>query len=154
MASETDIETIRKNHTIILFDGVCNLCNGFVQFLIERDSDKRFRFAPLQSEIGTELLAEFDLLNSKMDTMVVIEDDTYYTQSDAAIQIANHLGGIYRAGIILKYLPKFVRNRVYNIVSNNRYDWFGKKESCMRPSPDVKSRFLVDPTTVASYENR
>ncbi|ELZ89495.1 thiol-disulfide oxidoreductase DCC [Haloferax elongans ATCC BAA-1513] len=127
---------------IVLFDGVCNLCNGFVQFLIENDEDANLRFASLQSEVGQELLRSIDLPDDKNDSIVLIEDETYYEKSDAALAIAGYLDGLYGHAPYLRFIPQSIRDRVYMLVANNRYSIFGKQDRCMMPTPDRQGRFL------------
>lgn len=132
-----------KTHAILLFDGVCNLCNGFVQFVIKRDSKGYFRFAPLQSEIGQELIKQHQLPYEKLSTVVLIENEKAYTHSDVGLRVARNLGGIWPVFYGLTIFPRFIRNAVYNWIARNRYRWFGKKEACMIPTPELKERFLA-----------
>jgi predicted DCC family thiol-disulfide oxidoreductase YuxK len=126
---------------VLLFDGVCNLCNGVVQFLLPRDRAGRLRFAPLQSAAGRELLARHDL-PADLETVVLVEGDRAYTKSDAAIRVAELLGWPYRLAGIARLLPAGVRDRLYDVVATNRYDWFGRRDQCMVPDEDVSDRFL------------
>lgn len=121
---------------------MCNLCNGVVQFLIRRDPGGRFSFAPLQSEVATELLRECGLPTDRMETFVLVDDGRCYTKSSAAIRIATRLGGVYRLAAPLRYVPRIVRDAVYDLVAATRYDVFGRKDQCMVPGPDVRDRFL------------
>jgi len=130
------------DESIILFDGVCNLCSGFVQFVLPRDEEGKYRFASLQSDAGQALLAEHDLPSDELESVVLIEDGESYVKSSAIIQIATGLGGAYRLLSPFRYLPRSVRDRIYDFVADNRYRWFGKKDQCMMPSGDVESRFL------------
>jgi len=130
------------DESIILFDGVCNLCSGFVQFVLPRDEEGKYRFASLQSDAGQALLAEHDLPSDELESVVLIEDGESYVKSSAIIQIATGLGGAYRLFSPFRYLPRSVRDRIYDFVADNRYRWFGKKDRCMMPSGDVESRFL------------
>jgi len=130
------------DESIILFDGVCNLCSGFVQFVLPRDEEGKYRFASLQSDAGQALLAEYDLPSDELESVVLIEDGESYVKSSAIIQIATGLGGAYRLLSPFRYLPRSVRDRIYDFVADNRYRWFGKKDQCMMPSGDVESRFL------------
>lgn len=130
------------NHPVILFDGVCNLCNGAVQFIIKRDPDGIFRFASLQSVAGQEVLRRHDLPTEDFDTMVLVEGDTVFTKSTAALRILRRLGGVWTVTYTFIAVPRFVRDWVYGTVARNRYSWFGKREQCMVPTPDLKSRFL------------
>lgn len=128
---------------VVIFDGVCNLCNGVVGFLIPRDPEGRLRFAPLQSEPAQKLLRRHDLSTEDVDTIVLIEDDQEYTKSDAVLRIAALLGWPYRLARIGRLVPVGFRDRVYDGVAANRYDWFGRKDRCMVPDRDVSDRFLT-----------
>lgn len=127
---------------ILLFDGVCNLCNGSVQFIITRDVKQKFVFASLQSEKGQELLTKFKLPTENFDSFVLVKGDKYYTKSTAALLVFSSFGGLWLLLKIFLIFPAFLRNIVYNLVAKNRYKWFGKKESCWLPTPELKSRFL------------
>ncbi|MUW13478.1 DUF393 domain-containing protein [Halorubrum sp. CBA1125] len=143
MTAETDSETdSAPEGPVVLFDGVCNLCNGLVAFLIPRDPEGRLQFAPLQSEAGHELLTRHDLPTEDFDSFVVLEGDRLYTKSDAAIRVAELLGWPYRVARIGRLLPTRLRDYLYDVVANNRYDWFGRKDRCMIPDEDVSDRFL------------
>jgi predicted DCC family thiol-disulfide oxidoreductase YuxK len=126
---------------IILFDGVCNLCNSLVQFIIKRDPNKRFHFASMQSAIGEELM-----LNSygevDMDSFVYIEGDRSYRKSSAALRVCKHLNGAWKLFYIFLIIPTPLRDYFYDLIAKNRYKWFGKKESCMMPTTELKDRFL------------
>ncbi len=131
----------------ILFDGVCNLCNGFVQFLIRHDPHGRFRFAALQSEAGQTLLAAHGQPHlvaalASPDSIVLVEDHQVYTHSAAVLRIAQHLGGIWRLAAVGWLLPRSWRDALYRYVARNRYRWFGRQESCWLPTPELRSRFL------------
>lgn len=135
-------EDIPEDAAIVLFDGVCNLCSGFVQFIFPRDPEGKYRFASLQSDVGRALLAEHDLADEELDSIVLIEDGESYVKSAAVIRIATGLGGRYRLLSPFRHVPEAVRDRVYDFVADNRYRWFGKKDRCMIPSGDVQSRFI------------
>ncbi|MCM5662905.1 thiol-disulfide oxidoreductase DCC family protein [Galbibacter mesophilus] len=132
------------NKKIILFDGVCNLCNNSVQFVIKRDTKNVFQFASLQSDIGMKLLAERNIDPNETDSIVLIEPNiAYYTKSDAAIEIAKELGGGWQLLSVFDYiLPKSIRDTIYDFIAKNRYKWFGKKEACPLPTPEQKAKFL------------
>ncbi|MEI6408881.1 MAG: thiol-disulfide oxidoreductase DCC family protein [Bacteroidota bacterium] len=130
------------SHPILLFDGVCNLCNASVQWVLLRDRKGVFRFAAQQSETGQAKLQQFGLSPEAYDTVVLIDGDRLYTRSDAALEVLNRLGGMYRLAIVFKIIPRFIRNAVYNWVARNRYRWFGKQEQCMLPRPEWKARFI------------
>lgn len=128
---------------IILFDGVCNFCNGSVNFIIERDPEAYFKFAPLQSEIGQKLLQENGVDKTVTDSVVLIEDGKVYTRTTAALKIAKRLSGYwsYFYGFIV--VPSFFRDIFYKLFAQYRYKMFGKTDACMLPSPEVRARFLA-----------
>ena len=135
---------MKKSKKIILFDGVCNLCNGAVIFVIQRDKNDRFRYAALQSEVGRTLAGKHGINTSKTDSIILIEDDRCYTKSSAALRIARYLSGGYPLLYGFMILPKFIRDRLYDVIARNRYQWFGKRENCMVPTPELKAKFLHD----------
>jgi len=126
----------------ILFDGVCNLCNGFVVFVIKRDPDAKFKFASLQSDEGEELQREFGMLQKEIKTMVLVDNDKYYLKSGAVLKILKELNGLWPILYYLIYIPRPIRDFVYDVVAKNRYRWFGRQDQCMVPTPDLKKRFL------------
>jgi predicted DCC family thiol-disulfide oxidoreductase YuxK len=126
---------------IILFDGVCNLCNHSVQFIIKRDPKGHFKFASLQSEIGQKLVEQYGIPKG-IESIIYIENDKVYIKSSAALRISRKLNGYWRYLKILSILPSSVRDFFYDIIAKNRYKWFGKKESCMLPTTETKKRFL------------
>ncbi len=127
---------------VILFDGVCNLCNSSVQFIINRDPRGKFRFAPLQSDTGKKLLSKFDLEKQDPASIILLENSTYYIKSTAALRIARGLNALWPILYVFIVIPKSIRDSVYDIVARNRYAWFGKKEECMIPNKEVEKRFL------------
>jgi predicted DCC family thiol-disulfide oxidoreductase YuxK len=131
-----------KNHPIILFDGVCNLCNRSVQFIIDRDKDKVFSFAPLQSEKAEEILEEYSI-DQDLDTLILIKDDEMFTKSSAYVEILKELGTGWKIfSLFLGFFPVFLTDIGYDVVARFRYKVFGKRQKCMVPSEDVKNRFL------------
>ena len=126
---------------IILFDGVCNLCNGFVHFIIRRDKNNYFKFASLQSETAKEILIRFGL-QEKLKTIVFIENKKVYKRSTAALHICRRLQGAWPLLYGFIIVPPFLRDAVYNLVAKYRYQWFGKKDQCMLPTPALQSKFL------------
>ena len=134
--------TSTQPHKIILFDGVCNLCNSSVTFIIKRDYKDRFRFAALQSEIGQLYIQKFDIDPVETDSIILVEADNYYAKSSAALRIAKHLSGGYPLLYGFMIVPKFIRNAVYDYIAKNRYKWYGKREQCMIPTPELKAKFL------------
>ena len=129
-------------HQIILFDGVCNLCNGAVKFIIKRDAKDTFRFAALQSEIGQKLLAIHQLDFKHIDSIVLIKNEKAFIKSTAALHIAKELSGIWKLAYYYIVFPKFIRDAIYDSVARNRYSWFGKKDQCMIPTVELKMKFL------------
>lgn len=128
---------------IILFDGVCNLCNGTVQWIIRRDSTDIFRFAPLQGEVGRELARARQIDTDQVDSIILIDPGVaYYIKSDAALEISRRLKGYRLLPFIFGWIPKSIRDGIYDLVARNRYRIFGKKEECMVPTPELKARFL------------
>jgi predicted DCC family thiol-disulfide oxidoreductase YuxK len=128
---------------VILFDGVCNFCDGAVNFIIARDPEGYFKFAPLQSEVGEKLLAENGIDKSVTDSVVLIEDGKVYTYSTAALRVARKLSGPWRLFYVFIFAPKFVRDFFYKLFAKYRYRMFGKKDECMLPTPEIRSRFLA-----------
>lgn len=132
------------NHSsIILFDGICNLCNASVQFVIKHDKAERFKFASLQSDSGQKLLQQYHLLQTDFNSFVLIENEQAYTKSTAALMVAKRLKGLLKLFYGFIIVPVFIRDGVYNLVARNRYKWFGKKESCSIPTPELQSKFLT-----------
>jgi len=132
-----------KDKKIILFDGVCNLCDSFVQYVIKRDKKDVFRFVALQSELGQEILKHIGIDTRNIDSIILYEPGiAYFYKSSAAIEIARHLGGFLALGVAFKIIPTFLRNPIYDYVAKNRYKWYGKKDACMIPTPELKAKFL------------
>ncbi|SNR34560.1 Predicted thiol-disulfide oxidoreductase YuxK, DCC family [Lutibacter agarilyticus] len=131
-----------KNKSIILFDGVCNLCNASVNFIIKHDKKERFIFASLQSDAAKEILLHFPAKKNKLDSVLLVENNVIYDKSTAALLISSKLSGGFKLVSIFKLIPKFIRDAIYDFIAKNRYAWFGKKETCMLPAPEIKNRFL------------
>lgn len=137
------MQNLPKNKKIILFDGVCNLCNSAVQFVIRHDKNDVFRFVALQSELGQDILNHIGINPKNIDSIILYEQGiAYYYKSQAAIEIARNLGGFWHFGTIFRIIPTPIANQLYDYVAKNRYKWYGKKESCMMPTPELKSKFL------------
>ena len=130
------------NTKIILFDGVCNLCNGFVIYIIKKDKKNKLQFAALQSTAGEILLSKFKIDKVKTDSIIFVDGENYYERSSAALHIAKHLSGAFPLLYGFIIIPKFIRDGIYNWIARNRYKWFGKKESCMIPTKELQSKFL------------
>lgn len=131
-----------SEHPIILFDGICNLCSGSVSFIIKRDQDGVFKFTPLQSEAGARLIEKYNIQEKGLETFVLVENGNAYTRSTAALRVLRRLGGHwgFLYGFIM--IPTPLRDAVYNFIARNRYKWFGRKDECMVPGPEIRSRFL------------
>ncbi|MCU7551111.1 thiol-disulfide oxidoreductase DCC family protein [Chitinophagaceae bacterium LB-8] len=132
---------MKEMHPIILFDGVCNFCNGIVKFVIRQDHKKVFRFAALQSKAGLALAERFELPGS-IETFILIEDGKVYQKSTAALRLYNQLSWYWKWTQLFWIVPRFLRDAVYDLFARNRYRWFGKSEECMIPTPDLMSRFI------------
>jgi len=131
-----------KPEHIILFDGVCNLCNTAVQFVIRRDPSAKFVYASLQGSAGKQLLKKHNLSENDFHSFVYIENGKAYTKSTGALRVCKHLKGFYRLLYGFIIVPKFIRDLVYDWVARYRFKWFGKKDECMIPTPELKARFL------------
>ena len=132
-----------ENKKIILFDGVCNLCNSAVQFIIKHDKKDVFRFVTLQSDLGQEICDYIGVDPKITDSIILYEPGiAYYYKSEAAFKIASQLGGFYGFLLIFNILPKRFNNSIYDYIAKNRYKWYGKKEQCMIPSAELKAKFL------------
>ena len=131
-----------RNTHIILFDGVCNLCNGSVQFIIKRDKKHLFRYATLQSEFAKNLLKSRGQHVPEMESVILVTNEGVFYRSDAALRIAQKLNGLWPILGAFRIVPRVIRDAVYNFIGRNRYRWFGKQESCMVPTPDLKALFL------------
>ena len=129
-------------HSIILFDGVCNLCNGAVNFVIKRDTGNVFKFTPLQEKQGVLLLKTHAVDTQKLDSIVLIENEKVYVKSSAALRIAKKMSNLWPLFFVLLIIPSFIRDGVYDFIAKNRYKWFGKKEQCMIPTPGLIEKFL------------
>lgn len=128
---------------VILFDGVCNLCNGFVQFVIRHDARGHFRFTSLQSEAGQKLLAEHGIkVTAIPETVVLVEQGRLHTHSTAVLHILRGLGGVWQLFYVGLLLPRVLRDALYRFVARHRYQWFGQQDACMLPTPDLAQRFL------------
>ncbi len=137
------MESLPKNKKIILFDGVCNLCNASVQFVIKHDKKDLFRFVALQSDLGAAIIRHIGIDQKNIDSVILYEPGVaYYYKSSAALEIAKHFGGFFNFATLFRIVPAFLRNPIYDYVAKNRYKWYGKNESCMIPTPELKSKFL------------
>ena len=132
---------------ILLFDGVCNFCNRWVNFIIRHDKKNKFRFAALQSEAGKRLLKKYSI-SEKEESAILIYNEKIYLKSSTGLHVLYHLGGIYSLAFVFIIVPTYIRDFYYEIIARNRYKWWGKRNECMIPSDDVKERFLEQPLNV------
>lgn len=130
------------DHPIILFDGVCNFCNGAINFTIRQDKHAKLRFAPLQSAKGQGLLATYNIDSQAFNSFVLIDAGRALQKSSAALRVMRKLPWFWQWTQIFWLVPRFIRDGIYDLVARNRYKWFGRKEVCMIPSQDMRSRFL------------
>ena len=140
--TESSLEASLQGHALVLFDGVCNLCNSSVNFIIDRDRAGYFKFAALQDETVEPLLTQFDLSTETMDSIVLVEEGTCYRESTAALRIVRRLKGGWSLFYAFIIVPRPVRDVVYGWLARNRYRWFGKRDTCRIPTPELRARFL------------
>jgi predicted DCC family thiol-disulfide oxidoreductase YuxK len=134
--------TLPPDYSILYFDGICNLCNGLVQFVIRHNPNGSIRFASLQSEKGRYCLQVMGLDSEKLSTVVFEKNGRVRMKSDAVLALLWELGGIWKLSVLGRIVPRFLRNSLYDLIAKRRYAWFGKRESCMIPTPELKERFL------------
>lgn len=130
------------NHPVILFDGVCNLCNTFVDFVIRRDPEGVYRFASLQSALGQEKTRNCQLMNTGADSVILVEHDQCYVRSTAVLRIIRKLRFPWPLGYMFIVVPEELRDWIYDMVAKNRYRWFGKRDTCRLPTAQEQARFL------------
>lgn len=133
---------MEEHNHIVLFDGVCNLCQSSVQFLLKHDKKGKLKYASLQSKFGKELLQKYKIDTNKVDSIVFVSNGKAFIESSAALKIAGFLNFPLNALQVFWIVPKFIRDRIYKWVARNRYKWFGKEETCMLPTEDISARFL------------
>jgi len=136
-----DLKCISEDNAIIFYDGICNLCDGFVNFVIRKDPDCKIKFCALQDSRAV-LMKEELKLDESMDTVIGLHHGKVYTHSDVLFLVAKELGGFWNILLPLQFLPRGFRNFIYRWVARNRYRWFGKQESCILPTSDIEGRFL------------
>jgi predicted DCC family thiol-disulfide oxidoreductase YuxK len=127
---------------ILLFDGVCNLCNGTVQWVIAHDPRAQIRFASLQSDAGRALLAKHGLPQGAMDTVVLVDGERHWLKSSAALEVLRRVGGAWKLAALLRFVPRPLRDAAYDAVARNRYGWWGKRDECWVPTPELRARLL------------
>ncbi len=133
---------MRPNKPILFFDGVCNLCNGLVQFVIKRDPKAKIQFASLQSSLGQEKLRELNLDTEHYDSFIFFDGKENFIKSSASLSVIKNLNGLWPLLFVFIIIPRFIRNPIYSFVAKRRYRWFGKQDSCWIPTPELKSRFI------------
>ncbi len=136
------ISNLELYKNIILFDGVCNLCNGLVQFVIKRDKKSIFKFASLQSDFGQQFLQQNNLSATTFNSFIYVRNNTILQKSTAALYVLKDLSTLASVLFVFILIPAFIRNFIYDIVAKNRYKWFGKKDECIVPTPALKEKFL------------
>lgn len=136
------IQSHQIKNPVVLFDGFCNLCSKSVQFIIKNDKKKQFRFASLQGQFGQQVLKEFNLSGKQLNSFILLEDGKIYTQSTGVLNVARELPGLWSAFYVFIIIPPFIRNAIYHFIATNRYKWFGKRNECWLPSPELNSRFI------------
>jgi len=132
-----------NENPIILFDGVCNFCNGAINFVLKQDKKGVFHFAPLQSEAAQKLLRQYNLSTKDFDSFVLIDNGKVYKKSSASLRVMNKLPWYWKEVQLFRIVPTIFRDTIYDFIAKNRYKWFGKKEQCMVPTPEMRSRFLI-----------
>ena len=132
-----------EEHPVILFDGVCNFCNGVINFLMKQDKKNVFRFAALQSPAGQKLLSQYDLPKENFDSFILIDKGNVYKSSTAGLRLYNKLPWYWKWTQVFWIVPPFIRNAVYNYIARNRYRWFGKKDQCMVPTEAMRKKWLM-----------
>jgi predicted DCC family thiol-disulfide oxidoreductase YuxK len=133
---------VNKNKPIVLFDGICNYCNYWVNFAVRRDSKQKLLFTPLQGETAKRLLPQYNISPTALSSVILIDKEKAYTQSTAALRMCRYLDGGWKLLYGLIIIPKPIRDFFYNIIARNRYKWYGKRDECMVPSPELRDRFL------------
>jgi len=135
---------VQDKFKVVLFDGVCNLCNNAVDFIITRDSKDKFKVGALQEEVTKKLLEGYDINKDYLDSLVFIHKDYVYYKSRAALEIAKNLGGLWPLMYSFIVVPSIISDPIYDWIASNRYNWFGKKETCRLPTEKEKNKFLSE----------
>ena len=138
-----ELSELPKDKKIILFDGVCNLCESSINFIIEKDKKDIFRFVSLQSDLGLNIIKYLGIDTKMVDSIILYEPgNAYYYKAEAALKIAGNIGGVYSFLSLFSFLPLNLTNSIYDYIAKNRYKWYGKKETCMLPTPELRAKFL------------
>jgi len=128
---------------IIIFDGICNLCCGWIQYLIRKDQTMKFRFASIQSQTGQKLLKSVQENGEMLESIIYLKENKYFRESSAVLEILSDVGGVWKFVVVLKLIPKPIRDKIYQFIANRRYRYFGKRTTCLLPTPVNKKRFLT-----------
>ncbi|MES2806168.1 MAG: DCC1-like thiol-disulfide oxidoreductase family protein [Bacteroidota bacterium] len=137
------MENLPKDKKIILFDGVCNLCDSAVQMIIKHDAKDVFRFVALQSDLGQKIIKHLGIDTQKTDSIILYQPGfAYYYKSEAVLEIAKDLSGLFYFGTLFSILPTSLNNHIYDYIAKNRYKWYGKKETCLIPTKELQAKFL------------
>ena len=137
------LDKLPKHKKIILFDGVCNLCNSSINYVIDKDTHDEFRFVALQSNLGKELQNYLGINSDDLDSIILyIPNEAYYVKSTAALQIISRFSGVWKFATVFKIIPTGLRDFIYDYVAKNRYKWYGKKDQCRIPTPELNAKFL------------
>ena len=138
------MQNLPQHKKIILFDGLCNLCDASVQFIIKRDSKDVFRFVSLQSNLGQQIVQHLEIDTQKVDSILLYNSvqNTYLNKSEAVFEIVKSIGGIFYCLLIFRLIPIAITNKIYDFIARNRYRWFGEKKSCLVPTKELESKFL------------
>jgi|688.fasta_scaffold258663_3 predicted DCC family thiol-disulfide oxidoreductase YuxK len=131
-----------KCECVMLFDGVCHLCNGAVRFIMEQDPKGRIHFAPIQSDLGRRLYSQHGLNVDAPETLLLVTQERAFRESDAVIEIGRRIGGLWKLVVCGQFIPRAIRDAAYRFVARNRYRWFGKREACLMPPPELRCRML------------
>lgn len=133
---------IQDKYDIVMFDGVCNLCNDAVDFIMLRDKNDKFKFGALQEDTSKEILKEYKVKEGYLDSIILIKGDNIFYKSRAALEIAKNLSGLWPMTFAFIIIPSFIRDPIYDWIAKNRYKWFGKRETCRFPSEEERAKFL------------
>ncbi|MBV6648075.1 MAG: thiol-disulfide oxidoreductase DCC family protein [Cyclobacteriaceae bacterium] len=136
-------ENTEIGNKVLLFDGVCNLCNSTVNFIIDRDHKQAFSFAPLQSSIAQELLRNTPVRPEELQSIVLVDNEKIFVKSDAALRVTKYLSGAWSVLYLFRIFPRSLRDLVYDFIARHRYRWFGRQDECRIPTPELKARFLA-----------
>lgn len=140
---DPNVPSFPDDRPLIVFDGECVLCSGFVRFVLRHDTEGQFRFLAAQSDLATALYRHYGLATDVWETNLLLAEGRLYTRSDAAIEITSRFGGLWLLTRAFRILPRILRNPLYDLIARNRYRWFGRQELCLVPTPDLADRFLA-----------